>query len=149
MPKDARPRNQPLLTEEEVEERRPVLLAGIRQYNDGYFFEAHETWEDLWYLSPLPFRTFLQGVIQLAAAFVHLIRHEYRGTVGLLDAALEKLDSCSPSFMGVDVARLTAEARRARNELLALGPSRFEEWDRSHTPTIRLLNARRRPVSEA
>ena len=149
MAKEARPRNLPLLTEEEVEERRHILLAGIAQYNGGYFFEAHETWEDLWYLSPWPFRTFLQGVIQVAAAFVHLMRHEYPGTVGLLDAALEKLDSCSPSFMGVDVARLTAEARRARDELLALGPSRFEEWERSHTPTIRLLNARTRPAPEA
>ena len=35
-------RNLPLLTAEEVEERRPILLAGLQQYNDGYFFEVAE-----------------------------------------------------------------------------------------------------------
>ena len=33
--KTAPPRNLPLLTEAEVEERRPILLSGIQQYNDG------------------------------------------------------------------------------------------------------------------
>ncbi len=56
MPDDARTQNLRLLTEEEVEERRHILVAGIEQYNAGYFFEAHETLEDLWLPSPWPIR---------------------------------------------------------------------------------------------
>ncbi len=138
MAKEARPRNLPLLTEAEVEERRPVLLRGIEQYNAGYFFEAHETWEELWLQSPSPVRNFLQGIIQLAAAFVHLMRHEYPGTIRLIGHALEKLEGFPPGYLGVDAARLVAEARRARDELGALGPERFEEWDRGGIPRIHL-----------
>ena len=139
MAKEARSRNLPLLTEEEVAERRPVLLEGIRQYNDGYFFEAHETLEELWLQSPWPIRKFLQGLIQTAAAFVHLMRHEYPGTVGLLRAALEKLEGFPPDYMGLDVGRLVEEARRALDELGALGPERFEEWDQERIPRVHLV----------
>ena len=141
MAKEARPRNLRLFTEAEVEERRPILLAGIKQYNDGYFFESHETWEDLWLQSPWPIRNFLQGIIQMAAAFVHLVRREYPGTIGLLSAALEKLDGFPSDYNGIDLARLVAEARRAHEELAALGPDRFEEWDQGRIPQISLLEA--------
>ncbi len=137
MPKEARPRNLPLFTEEEVQERLHVLLAGVAQYNDGYFFEAHETWEDLWMQSPWPVRRFLQGLIQLAAAFVHLVRHEYPGTIRLLRQAAEKLNDFTPRYLGIDVEMLLAEASTARDELLALGPARFEEWPRDRIPQIR------------
>lgn len=139
MAKAARPRNQRLLTDEEVAERRPILLRGIEQFNEGYFFEAHETWEELWLPSPWPVRQFLQGVIQIAAGFVHLMRHEYPGTIRLLDAAIEKLAAFPPDTLGIDAARLLAEARSARDELAGLGRKRFEEWDRRRIPQIHLL----------
>ncbi len=141
MAEPARPRNARLLTDEQLLARRSELLAGVQQYNDGYFFEAHETLEDLWYVCPLPARTFLQGLIQLAAAFVHLARREYPGTIRLLAAALTKLEPFSPEFLGVDVERLLSEARSARKELIELGPQRFESWDRSHLPGIHVIDA--------
>ncbi len=137
------PRNVTPFSEAEFEAQRPVLLAGVAQYNDGYFFEAHETWEDLWRPSPYPQRTFLQGLIQMAAAFVHLARHEYPGTIGLLDAALEKLAGVPDAYLGIDAGRLRDEAGRARDELAALGPERFESWDRDHLPRIHVVETPR------
>ena len=139
MAKQTSSRNLPLFTEEEVQERLHILLAGVQQYNAGYFFEAHETWEDLWMRSPWPVRRFLQGLIQLSAAFVHLVRHEYPGTVRLLGHGIEKLTGFTPQYMGIDVERLVAEATRAREALFALGPERFEEWPRDQVPKISLL----------
>ena len=139
MVKQARPRNLPLLTDEEVEEGRPILLAGIEQYNGGYFFEAHETWEDLWYVSPWPARQFLQGIIQTAAAFVHLMRHQYPGTVRLLGHALAKLDEFPDEYMGIDAARLRREVARAHDELIELGEERFDEWDRAQIPAVHVV----------
>ena len=131
-------RNLRLLSEEEVAQRRPILLAGIQQFNDGYFFQAHETLEELWLVSPLPTRTFLQGIIQTAAAFVHMRRREHTGTVRLLGHALAKLETFPSEYMGIDVARLVTEVRAARDELIALGPERLKEWD--NVPAIRLLD---------
>ena len=142
MAQRTRARNLPLFTEEELEERRPVLLAGIEQFNSGYFFEAHETWEDIWMQSPLPARTFLQGLIQIAAAFVHLMRHEYPGTIRLLRYGIAKLGEVPPDYMGIDGGRLAEEAGRARDELSALGPKRFEEWDTERIPAIHFVTLR-------
>lgn len=139
MPKEAPPRNLPIFTEEEVQQRLHILLAGVQQLNDGYFFEAHETLEDLWMQSPWPIRRFLQGVIQLAAAFVHFVRHEYPGTVRLLGHAHEKLSDFGPRYMGIDVEQLLAEVARAREELAALGADRIEEFASEHIPKITLL----------
>ena len=138
MAERSRARNLLLLTEEELAARRPLLIQGIEQFNAGYFFAAHETWEELWLPSPWPARRFLQGLIQVAAAFVHLMRHQYPGTIRLLDAGIEKLQAFPPDTLGLDAARLAAGARAARDELAALGPERFEEWDRRGIPTIRL-----------
>ena len=136
MGEDTRNRNLRLLTEEEVEERRDVLVAGVAQYNAGYFFEAHETLEELWLPSPWPVRPFLQGIIQLAAGFVHLMRHEYPGTVRLLARAIEKLEAAPDAYMGIDAKQLAAEARTAHEELEALGPDRFQDWDLRRIPKI-------------
>ncbi len=134
-------RNQPLLTEEQVYERRYILVAAIDQFNDGYFFEAHETLEELWLPSPWPFRPFLQGIIQLAAGFVHLMRREYPGTVRLLARAIEKIEAAPSDCLGIDVTRLTAGARDAHDALVELGPDRFREWDQRGIPKISIVMA--------
>ncbi|MEX0785237.1 MAG: DUF309 domain-containing protein [Dehalococcoidia bacterium] len=141
--KPAFDRNMRLLTEEEVEERRPILLQGIEQYNDGYFFEAHETLEELWLPSPWPIRIFIQGIIQLSAAFVHLKRHEYDGTIRLLGHAIKKLSDFPAGYMGIDVSRLMSEASQAREELVSLGADRLDEWDQRRIPTIHLVKPKR------
>ena len=139
MAKSVSSRNLRLLTEEQVQERRHILVAGIEQFNAGYFFEAHETLEELWLPSPLPIRPFLQGIIQLAAGFVHLMRNEYPGTVKLIAHGVEKLAAAPDEYLGVDVARLVADANRALEELSALGPDRFTTWDQRGIPEIRIV----------
>jgi len=138
MPEAARPRNLPLFTDGEIQERMHILFEGVQQFNDGYFFEAHETWEDLWMQSPWPIRRFLQGLIQTAAALVHLVRHEYPGTVRLLGHAIEKLNDFTPRYMDIDVASFVSGATEARETLIALGPDRFEQWPRERIPRIEL-----------
>jgi predicted metal-dependent hydrolase len=133
-------RNLPLFTDEEVRERRHVLVEGIEQYNEGYFFEAHEIWEDLWMQCPWPTRRFLQGLIQLAAAFVHFVRHEYPGTVRLLGHAHEKLSDFAPRYMDVDVGSLLARTAAVRDEIVALGPEQFEDLSTERIPQIALLD---------
>ncbi len=131
-------RNARLLTEEEVQARRPVLLDGIAQFNGGYFFQSHETWEEFWLRCPLPARTFLQGVIQIAAAFVHLRRGEYEGTVKLLGHGLSKLEDFPDVYLGVNVRRLIYDVTAAREAIVRLGPDGFTEWD--DVPQIHLAD---------
>ena len=130
------PRNAPLLDEEGLLERLPVLAQAVREFNEGLFFQSHETLEDVWIVSPWPVRDFFQGIIQVAAAFVHLKRNEYPGTHHLLAEAMLKLEGFAPRYLGVDVERLLADARRARDEVLALGEGRLHLFDRRFIPRI-------------
>lgn len=133
-------RNAPLLTPDELAARITELHRAIDEFNHGWYFESHETLEDLWMVTPLPERTFMQGIIQLAAAFVHVARREYPGILKLLDASAEKLRDFAPEAFGVDVAALVEDIARTRAELEALGEARFLEWDERRRPVIRYVD---------
>jgi hypothetical protein len=128
--------NEPLLTPEQLSARLGEFYKALEEFNDGYYFESHETLEDLWMVTPLPERQFFQAVIQLAAAFVHLVRGEYPGIIKLLDASLDKLQDFAPTCLGVDVASLTHDVKRCRAEIAALGPDAFTSWNEGARPSI-------------
>jgi uncharacterized protein len=129
-------KNAPLLTREQLESRLGEFYKAVEEFNDGYYFESHETLEDLWMVTPLPERDFFQAIIQLAAAFVHFSRREYPGILKLLDAASAKLGAFTPTTLGVDVTKLMADIDVALSELTSLGPERFAEWDEVRAPHI-------------
>jgi predicted metal-dependent hydrolase len=131
-------KNAPLLTAEELRARMGEFHEAVDQFNAGYYFESHETLEDLWMVTPLPEREFFQAIIQLAAGLVHYARGEYPGIVKLLEASADKLQRFSAGALGVDVEALVADVERIRAEIVALGPERIAEWDESHAPQIRL-----------
>src|SRR5579863_8395737 len=85
---------------------------GIALFNAQKFFEAHEVWEELWLVEPEPDKTFLQGLIQLAAAFHHHSRGNPRGTQSLLAAGLAKLERFPDDHRGLELAKLRVEANQ-------------------------------------
>jgi hypothetical protein len=122
-------RNAPLLTPGEVRGRLDEFYDAIDEFNARWYFESHETLEDLWMVTPYPERQLFQGIIQLAAAFVHFARGEYAGIFKLLDASEEKLGAFAPSTFGVDIDGVLEGLARVRNEIDVLGPERFQSWD--------------------
>lgn len=78
------------------------LERGLRRYRAEEFFLAHEHWEAAWLQLREPEKTFLQALIQVAAAFHHFQRGNREGTRSLLLAALRKLDSIEASIGGID-----------------------------------------------
>ena len=129
-------RNLPILTPDELTARLDELYRAIEEFNDGYFFESHETLEDLWMVTPWPERQFFQGIIQLAAAFVHYARREYPGILKLLDAAIEKVGDFVPDAFGIETAALVDAMRQARDEFERLGEGGFLEFDERLVPHI-------------
>ncbi len=83
---------------------------GIELFNSREFFLAHEVWEEIWMNEREPEKTFLQGLIQLAAAFHHHMRGNSSGAQSLLAAAAVKLQRFVPKHRGIDVAELRREA---------------------------------------
>ncbi|OGW20634.1 MAG: hypothetical protein A2X55_06380 [Nitrospirae bacterium GWB2_47_37] len=79
------------------------LDKGIRLFNEGEYFEAHEAWETLWLGTPeSPERHFIQGMIKIAAALVHYKRKEYAGTEKLLMSGMKILREYNIAKIAID-----------------------------------------------
>jgi hypothetical protein len=102
-------------------DRRAAFAAAIAAYERGDFFEAHELLEPAWMGSAdLAERDLDQGLIKLAAAFVHGVRGNPRGIERNLAGARERLAAAlgtpAEAASGLDVGALVAavDARLAR-----------------------------------
>ncbi len=86
----------------------PLYLAGIEHFNVCDFFEAHETWEELWTDYQGPARKFYQGLIQVAVALHHFGNGNIRGA--------KKLYLSSSAYLAALPARLpgTRSGKTAR-----------------------------------
>jgi uncharacterized protein len=96
-----------------------ALAEGLRLYDAGEFFAAHEAWESVWLGSQEPEKTFLQGLIQVTAAFHHHQRDNPRGTARLLQAALRRLELYPACFGGIYVTLLCDDIRERLQALKA------------------------------
>ena len=94
-----------------------ILARGVELFNRGAFWEAHEAWEELWLRAGPDIRLFVQGLIQLAAAWHHVGRGNHRGAERLFRSGLEKLAPYRPLHAGIDVSEAAARAE----EMLARG----------------------------
>ncbi len=84
---------------------------GLEEFNNEAFFEAHEVLEDLWHEYREVDRTFIQGLIQIAAAFYHLQSRNIKGAVSQFRKGGEKLAHYLPSYQQVSVAQLLDDVR--------------------------------------
>ena len=91
--------------------RSGALAEGLQCYRQGEFFEAHEHWESVWLRLDEPEKSFLQALIQTAAAFHHYNAGNAVGAASLLRRALWRLERCPAKFGGVAAAPLREEVR--------------------------------------
>jgi predicted metal-dependent hydrolase len=93
------------------------LVKGINLFNTQRYFEAHEALEALWLKASGDRKTFLHGLIQVAAAFHHHARNNPAGFRSLLEKGCAKLDEFGAEFQGVDLAGLMLQLRPWREHI--------------------------------
>ncbi len=84
----------------------PVVWQGVLLFNSGLYFECHELLEGVWKTSVEPEKTFLHGLVQLAAAFYHFEKTNRHGVRTLLSKAARRLESYPSPYLGIDVSDL-------------------------------------------
>ena len=86
-----------------VEARRNAYDAAIEAYERGDFFEAHELLEPAWMGTDDPGeRSLHQGLIKLAAAFVHSVRGNPTGIAKNLAGARARLAEAAGTTAAID-----------------------------------------------
>lgn len=109
-------------------ERTAAVIAGLRAYDFGDFFEAHELMEPAWMgTDDLVERDLISGLIKVAAADVHGVRGNPRGVTRNLEGARDRLrrvtdDDVIPAIH-VDLSGLLDAIDRRLAELVAERPT--------------------------
>ncbi len=106
-----------------------AIEKGVTQFNDHDFWHAHESWEEIWLTAEGDRKQFLQGLIQLAAAYHHVKRGTSpRGAVRLFDAALARLQPFPEGYESVSRTEACATARKHRERVVngeRIGPDEY------------------------
>lgn len=116
-------------------DRQVAFRAGLAAYEAGQFFEAHELLEPAWMgTADVAERDLHQGLIKLAAAYVHAERGNPLGMAKNLAGARQRLAAAVAADVdqrGLDVTAIVRDVdqRLERLERLA-GPDGLEvDWD--------------------
>ena len=112
------------------------MLSGLKTFNGGNYFDAHEIWEELWSEYYLKDRDFIQGLIQLAVCFVHLQNNNLNGAKSLINKSIKKLHGFSHDHRNIDLKGLKKIMKKLNLELELI--NNVAEFDWSNCPTILL-----------
>jgi uncharacterized protein len=106
----------------EAEERQGLdpIQEAIRLFNEEHFFEAHEVLEEVWRIERGEPRLFLQGLIQVCAAYHHFQNGNLVGAITLLERGSDKMRPYSQHYLGIDVGRLLAHIDRDREQIVVM-----------------------------
>jgi predicted metal-dependent hydrolase len=107
------------------------ILSGINFFNEGLYYEAHESWEDGWRACRGDERGYLKGLVQIAVGLHHLTRGNTAGGVRVLERGLSNLRPYPARCLGIDTASLIHDVRMVVNcpeprpnvRIHAVGPS--------------------------
>src|SRR4029453_8166733 len=95
------------------------LLRGIEQMRRGEFFEAHESFEDVWGAADHPENDFFQGLVHYTVAWYQAGRGNRAGCERQLAKARRRLAAFAPEHRGVDVTAALESVENAAQRVAA------------------------------
>ncbi len=96
------------------------FMEGVRLYHDGRYWHAHEAWEEVWRTANEPYKSFLKGLIQIAAALIQSDKRRWNGALNLLSRVRQYLGQCPKKLWGVDLVKLREQVETFRSEVIKL-----------------------------
>jgi hypothetical protein len=112
-------------------------------FDEGLYFEVHELLEPCWFRAVGREREALQGLIQIAVGFQHLVNGNRRGALALLHDGAAK--AAAGALDDLPLTEFAAGARRCGATLAALGdPGAGAAFDRALIPVFPRAGASRR-----
>jgi len=107
----------------------PQAAEGLRLFNAGEYFEAHEALEDAWNAETGEVRNLYRGILQIAVVYLHITRGNYNGAVKVYERSQRWLKDWADVCRGIYVEELRRNAEVVIQELQKLGIERIREFD--------------------
>src|SRR5215207_5787397 len=115
----------------------PQAVEGLRLFNAGEYFEAHEALEDAWNDEKGTVRDLYRGILQIAVVYLHITRRNYNGAVKVYARSQKWTRDWPAVCRGIQVEELRSDAQAAINEVQRLGLERISEFDNSLLKPVR------------
>src|SRR5262245_54792803 len=84
----------------------PQAAEGLRLFNAGEYFEAHEALEAAWNAEKGPVRDLYRGILQIAVVYLHITRRNYNGAVKVYARSQRWLKGWPDICRGINVEEL-------------------------------------------
>lgn len=104
-------------------------MEGMKLFNEGKFFEAHEELEIAWNEEKGEVRQLYQGILQMAVTYLHITRGNYDGAVKVYIRSMRWLKDWPQVCRGIEVGQLRKDAEIVIKEVERLGRENLEGFD--------------------
>jgi hypothetical protein len=105
-----------------------LAMEGIRLFNEGEYFEAHEELELAWNAEEPPGRELYQGILQIAVAYLQITRKNYNGAQKMFLRARQWLDPLPGVCRGINIDQFRQDVAFVQRIVTDLGPSRLQDF---------------------
>jgi predicted metal-dependent hydrolase len=119
-------------------DKHAALKKSVEEFNNGEYFECHETLEDVWMIEVEPDRLFYQGLLQLSVGFFHLFNRNYVGAASQWRKGYVKLQNFGECHLGINLKTLLEQIHRCQNMLEMVQSDSRQTFDFSIVPRIQM-----------
>ena len=109
----------------------PQAAEGLRLFNAGEYFEAHEALEDAWNAEKGQVRELYRGILQIAVVYLHVTRGNYNGAIKVYGRSQRWIKDWPDICRGIYVGELRKDAEKVITEVRRLGMEKISEFDLS------------------
>lgn len=78
-----------------------IIEEGIKLFNDGDYFEAHDYFEEMWMQAVGDCQELYKGLVQASVGSFHLITDNYNGALSQYTKCLDKLEKFPDNFQNI------------------------------------------------
>ena len=114
----------------------PQAAEGLRLFNAGHYFEAHEALEDAWNAEPGKVRELYRGILQIAVVYLHITRGNYAGAIKVYGRSQRWMKDWPDVCRGIQVDELRRNVENVMTEIQKLGEAHIGEFDISSLKPI-------------
>ncbi|MEX2144718.1 MAG: DUF309 domain-containing protein [Anaerolineales bacterium] len=112
-------------------ELHPLALKGVELFNNGQYWEAHESLEAAWKDERGPARYLYQGILQAGVVYLQIERNNFIGMAKMFERCKKWLRPWPEVCRGVHIAQLRGDVTAAVVAAGKLGPGNLAGFDRS------------------
>lgn len=118
----------------------PQARIGIRLFNEGKYYPAHDHLELAWRDTPGEEGLLYKAVLQIGIAYYHIRRGNTRGALKMFRRARRNLARLPEDLLGIDLIQLQQDADRIEKQTRANRQLRQDPHNNLRFPRLPLRN---------